>query len=208
MALSKLQPATERDLYWEWLRAELDVPHEGPRSERHTVHGLEPRLLSILERGDRAALRESEWGDLRTAFRRLRGDYLEPLLDGSTIWKYGDLQVAELAEIRIPNLTISLVPVAPTRLLAEYAAAMDAGRETPGLPNLGVYRALRRGFETGRSRGCLVLIAELPAGPYVLAEGLTRASVLVSRRRQGESVPSVLRVLLGVTPRVREWSWW
>ncbi len=208
LGISDPVPATERDLYWEWVRAEVDVPANGTRSARLARHGLDARMLSILKEGDQGALLAPDWDALQAAFRRLRADYLDPLLDGTTAWRYGEFPLADLAGVRIPNLTISLLPLAPSRRLGEYAAALDAGRETPGLPNLSVYREMRGGFEPSRSRGCPVLISERVEGPYVVAEGLTRATVLVSWQREGRVVPPSLRVLVGTSARAREWKWW
>jgi hypothetical protein len=84
---------------------------------------------------------------------------------------------------------------------------LDAGRPTPKLNFLDVYRSMRTVFDFRRARGCPVLIAERTEGPYVLAEGLTRVCVLMSRRARGETVPPGVKVLLGVTPNAPEWPW-
>ncbi len=195
-------------MYWEWVRAEIDVPGESPRYGDRRDHGLGERRRSLLARGERSALDRSDWEALGRAFRRLRGDYLDPLLGTGTEWYYGELPLDELGAVRIPNLTISLVPLAPTRRLEDYVAALDSGRETPGVPNHLVYRFLRPIYDPARVRGCPILVAERRDGPYVLAEGLTRASVLVSRHVRGEPGPPSIRILLGISPRVVDWRWW
>ncbi len=205
---TRVVPASERDLYWEWLRAEIDVPAGSPRHADRLEHGLDERQQSILAHGERGALDPSDWEALGLAYRRLRKDYLDPLLDSGTGWWYAELPVAELGEVRIPKLTISLVPLAPSRRLEELVAALDAGRETPGLPNHLVYRFLRSVYDPTRVRGRPILIAERKDGPYVPAEGLTRASVLVSRLAHGEPTPPSVRVLLGISPRASDWRWW
>lgn len=202
-----LAEASEQDLYWEWVRAEVDIPPGSPRYPDRRGHGLDARRLSLLAQGDRGALRPDDWAELRAAFRALRGDFLDPLPESSTRWSYGNLPVAELGSVKIPNLTISFVPIAPSRRLDEFVAALDAGKETPNLPNHLVYRFMRSVFDPQRARGCPILIAEQPEGPYVLAEGLTRACILVSRYTRGEPTPPSIRVLLGVSSRAREWRW-
>lgn len=207
MPLSNLTEASERDLYWEWVRAEVDVPVGSPRYTDRLGHGLDERRLSLLAQEAREKLTEGDWDALRVAYRRLRGDYLDPLFGSDTRWFYGDLPVAELPEVRIPNLTISFVPVAPSRRLAEFVAALDSGKETPQLPNHLIYRHMRPIFDSARARGCPILIAEHREGPYVLAEGLTRTCVVLSRAMHGEPTPATLRVLLGVSPRAHDWPW-
>jgi len=202
-----LSPATEEDLYWEWMRAEVDVPPGSPRYHDRFAHGLDARQLALLAGGDQGALGANDWNALRTAFRKLRGDYLDPLLGSGTRWAYGDLPIRELCEVRIPNLTISLVPLAPSRRLDEYVASLDSGKETPDLPNHLIYRFMRPLFDTRRAKGCPVFVAERPEGPYVLAEGLTRVCILVSRFVKGEPTPQSVRILLGVSDRAREWRW-
>ncbi len=208
MPLRNLTPASERDLYWEWVRAEVDPPPGSPRTADRKGHGLTVRRLRSLATGDRAGLDEADWEALRSAFDALRGEYLDPLRGPGTRWYYGDLGLAELGSVRIPNLTISLVPLAPSRRLEEFVRSLDEGRETPGLNNHLVYRFLRRRFDPARVRGSLVVIAERTEGPYVLAEGLTRACVLLSRRSAGGVVPLSLRVLLGVSKDAPRWAWW
>lgn len=170
--LSNRARASEQDLYWEWVRAEVDIPPGSPRQPDRIGHGLDTRQLALLASGDRKAVRERDRAAFRAAFRALRGDYLDPLLGSGTRWTYGDLPVTELGRVKIPNLTISLVPVAPSRRLEELVADLDAGKETPQLPNHLVYRFMRSAFDPPRARGCPVLIAERPEGPYVLAEGV------------------------------------
>lgn len=208
MPVLKLAEASERDLYWEWVRAEVDIPAGSPRYRDRLGHGLEERLLALLAQGEREWLGEPDWEALRTAYRRLREDFLDPLLGSGTRWFYGDLPVAELGQVRIPNLTISFVPIAPSRRLDELVAALDAGKETPGLPNHLIYRQMRPIFDATRARGCPILIAEQPEGPYVLAEGLTRLCIVLSRHLCGEPTPKSIRVLLGTSSRARDWPWW
>lgn len=207
MPISNFVSATERDLYWEWVRAEVDVPVGSPRHPDRLGHGLDERCLSLLAHDEREKLTEEDWASVRAAYLRLRGDYLDPLLGSGTHWFYGDLPVAELREVRIPNLTISFVPLAPSRRLEEFVAALDSGKETPNLPNQLIYRQMRTIFDAGRARGCPVLIAERREGLYVLAEGLTRTCVLLSRAMKGEPGPTAVRVLLGVSRRARDWPW-
>lgn len=205
--ISNLAKASERDVYWEWVRAEVDVPPGSPRSRDRRGHGLDARQLSLLAGGEKGALRPADWEALEAAFRRLRGNFLDPLLGSGTRWSYGELPVAELVAVKIPNLTISFVPLAPSRRLDEFVAALDGGKETPDLSNHLIYRFLRPVFDPRRARGCPVLIAERTEGALVLAEGLTRVCVLVSRHTLGEPTPRSIRVLLGVSPRAREWPW-
>ena len=208
MPVRNLTPATERDLYWEWVRAEVDPPPGSPRSADRQAHGLSGRRLTLLATGDPTALGTDDREALRSAFRALRGEYLDPLLGSAVRWYYGDLDLTELGSVRIPNLTVSLVPLAPSRRLEEFVRSLDDGRETPKLPNHLVYRFLRTRFEFARVRGSPVLIAERRDGPYVLAEGLTRACVLQSRWAAGEDGPPSWRVLLGVSRAARRWAWW
>lgn len=194
-------------MYWEWVRAEVDIPVVSPRYSDRLGHGLDERRLSLLADGEREELGEQDWETLRAGYRRLRGDFLDPLLGSGTQWFYGELPLSKLREVRIPNLAISFVPIAPSRRLDEFVAALDSGKETPNLTNHLIYGYMRPIFDPSRSRGCPVLIAEHREGPYVLAEGLTRTCVLLSRAMHCERAPSTIRVFLGVSPRAREWPW-
>jgi hypothetical protein len=194
-------------LYWEWVRAEVDIPAGSPRYSDRLGHGLDGRRLALLADDQHDKLSEQDWEAVRAAFRRLRGDFLDPLFASGTQWFYGELLVAELREVRIPNLTISFLPIAPSRRLDEFVTALDSGKETPKLPNHLIYRYMRPMFDPSRARGCPVLIAEHRGGPYVLAEGLTRTCVLLSRAMHGEPAPSSIRVLLGVSGRAGDWPW-
>ncbi len=203
-----LTPATELDLYWEWMRAEVHQQPGNPRAAYRVAQaGLEARLLDRLARDDRQGLSADDWAGLRRAFHGIRGDYIDALLGPRTRWSYGRISVADLGSIRIINATISFVPLAPSRRIGEFVAALDAGRRTPNLDFLEVYRSMRRVFDPSKARGCPVLIAERKEGPYVLAEGLTRACVLISRLGHGEDVPASVKVLLGVSPQARAWPW-
>lgn len=207
LPLLKLTKASELDLYWEWVRAEVDIPVGSPRYSDRLANGLDQRRLSLLAHGEREGLDGQDWDALRAAYRRLRGTFLDPLLGSGTQWYYGDLPVFELREVLIPNLTISFVPIAPSRRLDEFVAALDSGKETPNLANHLLYRYMRPILDPARARGCPVFIAEHREGPYVLVEGLTRTCVLLSRTIHGEPVPSTLHILLGVSPRARDWGW-
>lgn len=207
MPISNLVNASERDLYWEWVRAEVDIPPGSPRYADRLGHGLDERQLSLLAEDRRGGFTDEDWEALRISFRRLREDYLDPLLGSGTQWFYGDLPANELAQVRIPNLTISFVPIAPSRSLEEFVDALDSGKETPALPNHLIYRFMRPIFDPLRVRGSPILISERREGPYVIAEGLTRACVLLSRAKKGESTPPTVHVLLGVSHRARDWPW-
>jgi hypothetical protein len=206
--IHNLVPASEADLYWEWMRAEVDQPPGSPRAAyRAAQAGLETRVLDHLARNDRTGLSEEDWVRIRRGFHGIRGTYLDPLLSPSTRWSNGTLPVAELGSVGIINATISFVPLAHSRRIDEFVAALEAGRKTPNLDFFEVYRSMRQVFDPARSRGCLVLIAERTEGPYVLAEGLTRACVLVSRLARQEPVPTSVKVLLGVSSEARTWPW-
>jgi hypothetical protein len=209
MAVRNLTSSSERDLLWEWMRAEIDHHPGNPRADYRTGQAaLEAHLHDRLARNDREGLSDEDWTRLRQALHGIRGDYIAPFLTARTTWSYGDFAIADLGSVRLINATISFLPLAPSRRIDDFVASLDEGNATPNDDFSDVYHSMRIVFDSKRARGCPVLIAQRPEGPYVLAEGLTRACVLVSRWRSGEATPPSIRVLLGVSLDAPRWRWW
>jgi hypothetical protein len=141
------------------------------------------------------------------AARKMRGGYLGPILSLQPDWYVGVLEVSELAQVRLIRLA-AFSAIAPNRLLDQFVAALDAGRDTPNDGFSAKYRLLRPIFDPSRMRGLPILVAETEEGPYTEVEGLTRMSCLLSKRTKGESVPDSIMAVLGVSPRMREWNFY
>jgi hypothetical protein len=144
---------------------------------------------------------------VENAARKMRGGYLGPILALEPDWYVGLLDVSELARVRLIRLA-AFSAIAPSRLLDQFVAALDAGRDTPGDRFGAKYRLLRPNFDPSRMRGLPILVAEMEEGPYTEVEGLTRMSCLLSRRTNGEVTPDSISAILGVSPRIRQWSFY
>jgi hypothetical protein len=148
---------------------------------------------------DRAAVED--------AARKMRGGYLGPIMALEPDWYVGLLEVSELPKVRLIRLA-AFSAIAPNRLLDQFVAALDAGRDTPDDGFGAKYRLLRPSFDPSRMRGLPILVAEVEEGPYTEVEGLTRMSCLLSKKTNGEAVPDSISAILGVSARIREWNFY
>jgi hypothetical protein len=198
-----LRKGSMRDLFWNFARAEFEIPESGIR---HTQPEISPALRARVLRNERASLSDAEWEELRRAVRSTRADPVQSLLDLGPKWFLGDLPANAWATVRVMNLTI-FTRMAPSRRLADLATALDAGA-VPSVWTPSNYSRLRSTFDLSRMHGDPILVARRRAGPYILVEGTTRMCVLLSKTRDGEiSVPSV-PVVLGVSPRLDRWEFY
>jgi len=148
---------------------------------------------------DRAAVED--------AARKMRGGYLGPILALEPDWYVGLLDTSELPRVRLIRLA-AFSAIAPSRLLDQFVAALDLGRDTPDDGFGAKYRLLRPIFDPSRMRGLPILVAEIEEGPYTEVEGLTRMSCLLSKKTKGEAVPDSISAILGVSSRIREWNFY
>jgi hypothetical protein len=200
----ELKPASDRDVFWNFARAETD----SVRFSKYYEPGLSARVLDLLRVDDRAAMSESEWKDLSRVVRQVRGGVLELPLRLGAVWHFGKLPVAALPEVRVMNLP-QFVAVAPTRTLREFVKALDRGVRLPGDEPFGEnYRRLLQQFDLSKMRGVPVVVSPSITGPYELIEGVTRTSIILSRSMVSESVLSGVPALLGVSPGLADYPGW
>jgi hypothetical protein len=192
-----------RDLFWEFARAET-------ASERF-AHTLRPKLdtpiVQALDADDRTRLSDFEWDKLALGVLSLRAPLtLGPLLLG-TMWRYDSVPPQELASVRFVHMA-DFESVAPSRTIKELAERVRAGAKFPHRDE-GDFgeMVLRRAhdFDPAKLRGALILLSEDGAPPYLLIEGLTRATALTVRTQLGEPAPPTIRALIGTCARLSDW---
>jgi len=200
----ELKPASERDVFWNFARAETD----SVRFSKYYEPELSVEVLDRLRLNDRAAMSESEWEDLSRVVRQVRGGVLELPLRLGAVWYFGNLPVAILPGVRVMNLP-QFVAVAPTRTLREFVKALDSGASLPGDGPFGEnYRRLLPQFDLSKMRGIPVVVSPSITGPYELIEGVTRTSIILSKSTRGESALKAVPALLGISPGLSDYPNW
>jgi hypothetical protein len=198
-----LRPASVNDLVWNYARAEFEIPEHGLR---HIQPRIAPELRERVLLDQREALSPSDWGALRDGLLSTRADLVRPLIDLGTEWFLGELPANEWLNLRVLNLRI-FTDIVPSRSLVELAAAMDGGA-VPGDWEPSRYLRLRSEFDLARMHGRPIVVSERLTGPYILVEGVTRMSVLVSRKRRGLLDVAHIPLLLGVASRLSSWEFY
>jgi hypothetical protein len=196
-------PCDERELFWNFARAEQDSPRFGP----HYANVLSERLLERIRVDRKSELDSKDWRDLERAVRGLREPLVGQLLRFGTSWFTGGLPIEELPRVRLLNYA-PFVDLAPTRELSEFVAGLDVGLVPTGEAAFAEnYLRMRRSFDPRKLHGLPVLIAEREGGPYTEIEGLTRMAVMTSRFLEGNSIGLRVEILLGMCHRFNEWAW-
>jgi hypothetical protein len=192
-----LQKGSERDLFWNFARAEFEIPGSGIR---HTQPKISSALRERVVRNERAKLSEMDWAALREAVLSVRSDPVQPLLDLNLEWFLGKFPAKEWASLTVMNFQI-FTRMAPSRQLLELSTALDHGA-VPSTWTPSNYSHLRSTFDRVRMNGDPILVARRRAGPYTLIEGTTRMCVLLSLQRHGEIDVPWVPIVLGVSPRL------
>jgi len=199
--LSLIEEASPTDFFWEFARAEAE---NDARHDRTYSRGLGPGLLARVRSGTKDGLDRSELSRIRSTVLSTRPEYLRPLLRLGLQWSFGALPSANLPRLRVPALDI-FTPTAPSRLLGDFAQALDRGERSVWRPVALNYQRMRPRFDPGRTVGGPIVVGTSQQGPFTIVEGLTRLSILASRLRRGEPVPAMSRLLVGMGPRARTW---
>jgi hypothetical protein len=198
-----LRKASERDLFWNFARAEFEVPSHGVRHLQPQIAGaLKARIL----RDERATFSDEDWAALRTAVLSTRSDLLQPLVDLGLNWYEGELPPSRLRELRVMNLRIFLA-LAPRRSLDDFVDALEAGA-VPGGWDPAYYPRLRSTFDRRLMHGDPIVVSQHPSGPYTLIEGTTRMCVLRGMQRLGQLPSLPIRMVLGMGPQLRQWPFY
>jgi hypothetical protein len=197
-----LKPASAQDLYWNFARAEFEIPTHG---QRHTQPTISNELRDRLLRDERSTFSERDWADLRNALLSTRSNIVRPLLEFEPVWFVGELPSTEWAALRVMNLRIFLT-LAPSRRLDELTQALDQGL-FPTTWNPSLYPRLRSSFDLTKMHGIPIILATQSTGPYTLVEGTTRMCALLSKKRRDELQVEKVPMLLGVSPHFIEWEW-
>lgn len=194
-----LGPATEDDMVLAFLRAEI-------ASSRYFAEDLLAALADLgLDRSlvDRADLGDAE-GNLsrRRVLEAYRG-YPDTGLFGrfpdDVTWSWVALTPEELADVRYIHWDYWLEVSDGSRRPADAIARMRREWDVPGDDVREIADALARG-----SLPLEIVVVGLPPGRgLVVLEGHVRLTGLLLRP---ERLPSELRVLLGTSPRIAEWS--
>jgi hypothetical protein len=201
--MRRIGRATVQDLFWNFARAEFEVPPNGPR---HTQPVLSSELRDRVLRGEREQLSPRDWQRLREAVLSTRSSIVTPLARLVRTWFLAELAPADVAELRVLNLRI-FTSIVRSRRLVDLAAALDRG-EFPRIWDPDHYRELRAHFDPGRMHGLPILVSARGTGPFSVVEGTTRLSVIASLRGCGGLAPEPLPVLLGVGAGLVDWEWY
>lgn len=156
--------------------------------------------------GARNRLSKADWEDLGSAVLSTRADLLRPRIDLGMRWYLATLPPDPLPRVRVMKLRI-FAPLAPERTLDEFVTSLDRGA-VPRVWSRSNYRRLRSTFEPSRMHGLPILVAVRPSGPYVILEGTTRLSVVLSQQRAGELPRAAIPVVLGVGRLLRRWEFY
>ena len=205
MAARKTNRATERDFVWNFCRAEIES--RNPEFQAGYVDRMSFDLEMKVRQGQRTTLTDDDWTGLERALDGFRGRYATPFLGFGMEWWSASLPVAALPALQIANHP-PLVSVARSRRLEDYVKRLDAGEGTPGDTAGERYRSVRPIFDLKRVRGLPILVAETSEGPYTIVEGLTRLSCQTSLFLKGTPAQEVVPILLGISPRVKNWKWY
>ena len=201
MQVELLEDASLNDFLWEFARAELQNDSRQGRIYRRR---LGSELFARVRSGVKEGLDRSERPLVRNTVLSTRPEYLRPLLRLGLRWSYGELPPQELSRLRVSDLNI-FRPTAPSRLLQNFAAALDRGGPALWPPVAKNYCRMRPRFDPDRMVGVPIVIGTSRRGPFTIVEGLTRLSVLASRRLRGEPLPRGTHLLLGLGPKARDW---
>ncbi len=146
-------------------------------------------------------LTEPEWQVLERAILDSRGALLRQLVDLRPEWYEGEVPVGSLEQLRFFNLP-EWVAKAPSRNFGDLVGTRSQGGNAPEF----------RGFATRTERP--VAVGAGLEGLLCLVEGYTRCGCLLRDYRAGLSSVERLPIIVGVTPRIQEWSngqghlWW
>lgn len=195
------EEATWNDFFWEFAQAEVQ---NDARHDRMYSRGLGPDLFAKVRSGRQDELDRTERSLVRSTVLSTRPEYLRPLCRLGLRWSYAELAPRDLPLLRVPDLNIFRA-TAPSRLLRDFASALDRGELTQWPPLAKNYRRLRTRFDPGRMVGAPIMIGTSQRGPFTIVEGVTRLSILVSRWQQGEPVPPKIPLLIGVGPKALGW---
>lgn len=90
-------PATERDLAWEWARAEFNSARFGALYTPHVT----PSMMGALMSGDRSRLTDWEWSLLEQLVSGVRRPLLAGLPRLGATWYTGHIATGDLADLRL-----------------------------------------------------------------------------------------------------------
>lgn len=199
--LSETDPCSEEMAVWSFVVAELDSPRWTQRLEPRLSRGL----VEKLRLNDFSALNRDDLPFLRAALLAHRGSYVEPLLQATTRWARGELRAECLEFLRViaePDFVIR----STNRQLGQFAEGTERG--VPSIPDFDEpYHVMKARFRRERMKGTPILVSPARSGPYTIAEGLTRLTLLTSLKRQGTAPVGTMPVIFGVNPAFSEWRW-
>jgi len=200
VSVTEWQPIPQSAVLRAWAIAET-TSNKTPLGDAVREGRCAPELRDKLLGKRDGELTEAEWEALERAILQTRGALLGSLIDLRPQWYEGEVGIEALAQLRFFNLP-DWVAKAASRSFGDLAGTRSQPGRQPEF----------RGFAT-RSERPIAVGASLE-GPLCLIEGYTRCACLLRDYRAGLSTTSHLPLIVGVTPRIREWSngqghsWW
>jgi hypothetical protein len=199
-----LRRATYRDLLWNFAYSEIDSVSRHGDAWRAAVG---PTLTQRLAISDSDRISVDDWSVIERTLLATRGWFLASLLALEPSWYSGVIELEQVGSIQVLRHP-PFLSIAPSGRIGDFVRALDAGEDTPGDRFAARYRALQPVFTPARARGRPVLVTPTLDGPFTEIDGLTRLSILWSRRRSAPRWPTDLPVMLGVGPTIAQWPFY
>lgn len=191
---------TEATVLRAWAVAEATSAKE-PLGKAVAEGRCPPEMRDKLLAGRHRELTEAEWQALVRAVLQARGPLLQGLLDLRPEWYEGKVPIPFVEQMFFFNLP-AWVAKTPSRNLGDLAGTRHQSGNEPEF----------RGFFTDIERP--IAVGPSLDGPFCLVEGYTRCGCLVRDHRAGLSILDPIPILVGISPRIAEWSngqghlWW
>jgi hypothetical protein len=196
-----LGPATEDDMVLAFLRGEI----ESSRFAADVLAALAGRGLdrALVDRADlndsEDNLRRREVLEVHRGPRRGPGAGVFGGFPDDVSWSWAALTPAELADVRYIHWDYWLEVSGGTRRPADAIARMRRVWDVPG----DDVREIADAVAAGAMPPEIVVVGRPPGRGLVVLEGHVRLTGLLLRP---ERLPAEVKVLLGTSPRIGEWS--
>lgn len=203
-SMSEGKACSDMEFYWNFAFSENDSQSRHGEAWRKA---LGTRLSNLVSGGDRKALSDNDWLQLKIAMMDARGVYLGKLLRIDIDWRMDKIETAQLRQIKLIRHE-PFAAIAPSLLLGEFVEALDRGKDTPGDRFAQRYAHLRKLFDPEKVKGIPILVTENLGDALTEVDGLTRMCIMYSRLSKGEKVPGKIDVLVGTSERIRDWPFY
>jgi hypothetical protein len=199
-------PASEAAMIALFLKSEWKSPERWRPQIKAALrqHNLPSRLIMLpdLTRADDNAARKRVFDAYRHYSQRQ--DLFEGFPSGDTIrWHDGTLSQEALHQVRYMNYSYWNKLSDGTRLATKAAEQIQAGERAYNVANDGFYH-LAALLREGTTFPPLIVVGTTADAPLVLLEGHARLTAYMLEPRQ---IPFPLRVMVGLSPQMPQWTY-